>query len=279
MRLTTDQQFEQILTLAREDQSIYFDHTHDRWGESLIIFEDWSSVEKVGQIVYSNLTILSEDSRESIPTYKQSRYPVNPYHHIEWAIGEFGFTDQWQTCSHCHTAIDTQDMHLTDYWFDGDMGDLICPDCLRTNQDFQGDFLNYCAKHLGDSERQTFHTSAVHPGDHGFICLNNYSTQYDPDLPMVDCPNWRGHLDTANDKDFTNLARAVRTIDPNIQIVTTWGRYSGGVYVFWARFENTPDLPSLGNDAPTDSTQALILEYAIGIVLQKWATITWGNAK
>lgn len=235
-RLTSDEQLEQIWNLVIEE-GIAPIRTVDQWGDTFTIFEGWAHVEKVAEVIFSNFTVLSEESAPSWEHLPESRRP-NPYHHIEWAIGEFGFDDQYHACSDCYCAIDTSGMNENYFCF-AELGDLVCGDCIRKNEALQDDYLSYIAQHF-EEEPHGINRHLADPNNHGFVPLNARSSGFvcAEDHPG-NHPEYREWLTYGDSDEIVRFQKAARLIDPNLQIV--W-EYSGGSNVLWARLDPNANI-------------------------------------
>lgn len=231
-RLLSDEQVKQIWELAREqDIAPNADVTLDRNGDPFTVFDSWEDVEAIAEII--NVTF-PEFAQENTPSWEHlpEKKRPNPYHHIEWAIGEYGFSDQFQTCSHCMVAIDTQDSWPYYYWNE-DTSEIICGDCLKSDPDWASEYLSYCAARLR-TNAECVYSYMVDPDKCGFVCLNEYSSDYYVPSDTTDHPAYDRRLDYAKHEELIRLGKAAHIIDPNLEIVYTY-RHSSSV-VLWARF-------------------------------------------
>lgn len=277
-RLTSDEQLEQIWDLVIEE-GIAPTRTVDQWGDVFTIFESWDHVEKVAEVIFSNFAVLSDESAPSWEHLPESRRP-NPYHHIEWAIGEFGFDDQYQTCSDCYCAIDTSGGYANYFWF-VEVGDLICGDCIRKNDGLQDDYLSYLAQYF-EEERSGVNKHLADPDKHGFAPLNARSSGFvcAVDHPS-DHPEYKQWLTYGDSDELVLFCKAAKLIDPNLQIV--WA-YDGGSNVLWARFNpnNNIEFPvgdgvwgwgfEYAEKCPVGAVDH-VLGYVLGLVFNKYATL------
>lgn len=229
-RLTSDEQLEQIWNLAIE-AGIAPVRTQDRDGDPFTIFDSWDNVEAVAELICVNLPEFATENAPSWEHLEESKRP-NPYHHIEWAIGEFGFSDQYSTCDNCYTAIDTCDYQPDHYW-DYDLGVIMCGDCVRKDKSAADDYLSYMARKL-EEEGQAIIKRLADPLDHGFVCLNSTSAmQYvsqecEPDHPAY------SHLLTYYDGEaIGKFAKFARLTDERLQIVY---EFNGGSNLLYARW-------------------------------------------
>lgn len=270
-RLTSDEQLEMIWNAAIE-AGIAPIRTEDSNGDPFVIFDGWDEVENIYDLT---LRILPKEVLDQAPKFEGRReYKINPAHHLEWAIGEYGFSDQFQTCSNCYAAIDTTD-YQPDHWFDNDTGDLLCGDCIRKDENLADDYLSFMAKYLADySEPIT--KRLAQPDDHGFVCINSTSAQqYVRDECNPDHPAYDSRLTYANSTWMQRLGRAARLVDPNLQFVYT---QSGGANLIFARWNPNESAEyatvngykwSIGDS----DTNGGALGYAIGRVMVKWAQL------
>lgn len=275
MRQTTDEQLEQIWDAAQErDIAPNVSRTVDQWGNEMTIFGSWREVEAIAEIVYTVLPQQMIDDYQ--PTFANRDYMVDGRHHIEWAIGDYGFEDQFQTCSHCYVAIDIYDSYPR-FYVDYDLSEIICADCLKKDSTMAENYLAYCARHLEDThnQREIARPHMVEPSEHGYICLNPYSAygeyaygdflvKHDglENFPLEDHAEYPNSLTYADDKDLTRLGRSVRIIDTNVMLLASYipSGYSG--YMFWAKFENE------ASDDP--AINLAILQYAVGRIFAKY---------
>lgn len=184
-RLTSDEQLEQIWNLVIE-AGIAPVRTHDRWGEPFTIFEGWTQVEAVADIVFN---YVPAEILGDVPTWGHLPEDKRPdlRHHIEWAIGEFGFDDQYSTCDNCYTAIDTTDCQ-PDHYCDYDLGVILCGDCVRKDKNAADDYLSYMARKM-EEDSDSIIKRLANPLDHGFVCFNStaaqqyVSSECEPDHP------------------------------------------------------------------------------------------------
>lgn len=275
-RITDDEQLRLIWDRV-DEQNIDTTRTRDLWDEEITIFEGWGDVDKVASIIFSVL-----------PAQMVADQSTDP-HHIEWAIGDFSFSDQYSTCSHCNRAVDVHDGNPEPrYWYD-DTGDMTCDICMRDNADFQSDYLTFVAAHLGGNSYDQWHPQIAYahmadPSDHGYLCLNpmrgshKYSAHPDADfldkleskgLPIEDHPDWSDHWFTWGIEDSANrFGRAARLIDPALQIVPQWDRLYSTTVLYWVRWDenNTPS-----EDDPI--TSRAILLYAVSRAIAKYGDL------
>lgn len=276
MRQTSDEQLEEIWSRAEGD-NIYATRTTDQWGNEITLFDGWKDVEKIADIVYEALPQQMIDDYQ--PTFANRDYTVDGRYHIEWAIGDFGFTDQYDTCSHCYVAIDTQDYDGPRYWYDEIAGDLLCDTCIKANPRLAEEYLAYCARHLGDRGVHTFIAQYYfcEPSEYGYICINPYTAygeyRYDDFLmkyeglsnfPREDHAYYKSSLDYADDKAFARLGKSLRLIDPNIQMIAQCNFKGYGPYLYWAKFET--DL----EPEVSPEVNLRVLQYAISLVMMKY---------
>lgn len=269
---------EQLAQLWEVAQSagVYPTVTRDRWGDSLVIFEDWRDVCKVAGLIPS---VATAEQLEQYPATAIS----GDYPHIDYFVGDYSFSDEYGTCAHCGVAIYTEDMQ-PDHYCDGDQGFYMCGDCLRANKDFADDYLSYCAYHLEDDPGCAYERMA-NPADHGFLCLNPDSGELiaREDNP-ADHPGFPHWLSYGNHDDFKRLGKAARLIDPNLQVVCSYEHASGGVVRIWARFNPNealiiPAHQSWGNWGEVDYTPELpgidqMLGYVCGLVFDKFRKLS-----
>lgn len=278
-RVTSDSQLEYVWAKALAAGVNNPTRTVDRWGEPFTIFGEWSEVEAVAAIIYAELPSICEEFAPSWGHLPQDRQP-DPRHHIEWAIGEFGFSDQYSTCDNCYTAICTDDMYQ-DFYLDNDQGFYMCGDCLRKNKNFADDYLAYCARKLEEEGCPVIKRMA-NPADFGFVCLNAKASYYtcQVDHPS-DHPNYPDLLTFAGSEEVRKLAKAARLIDPSLQVVY----YSdGGCNVIFARFnpsdngyyadhdgDNWREYPMDDGDGVT--APSALFGYATSRMFAKWRTL------
>lgn len=278
MRQTSDAQLEQIWSAATErDICPNALRTIDQWGNEITIFTGWGDVEAMADLVYSILP--GPFIADHAPSWPHAKYPIDPRHHIEWAIGDFGFEDQYQTCSHCNVAIVTDDPYPR-YYYDEDLGDITCDSCLKANPSFAEDYLAYCARHLENGDRREIaRPHFADPSEYGYIPLNPYTAygeyaygdfliKYEglENFPLEDHSEFPHWLNYADDKDLDRLGKSARLIDPNIQLVAQYNPRGYGAYLYWAKFEIEPE------DIPP-SVALAILQYAIGLVFTKYKAL------
>lgn len=266
-RLTSDEQLEQIWNAAIEE-GIAPIRTTDSYGDPFVIFDDWNEVENIYDLT---LRILPKEVLDEAPIYPTERL-LYPAHHIEWAIGEFGFSDQFQTCSNCYVAIDTEDYNPDHWWSEEG---YLCGDCTRKNSDWADDYLTYLASHLEEHSESVI-TRLAQPDDHGFVCINSTSAQqYVRDECNPDHPAYDSRLTYADHAWLHRLGKAARLVDPNLQFVYT---QSGGANLIFARWNPNESAEyatvngykwSIGDS----DTNGGALGYAIGRVMVKWAQL------
>lgn len=277
MRQTTEEQLEQIWNAATErDIAPNVSRTIDQSGNEITIFGSWREVEAIAEIVYTVLPQQTIDDCQ--PTFANRDYTVDGRHHIEWAIGDFGFEDQFQTCSHCCVAIDIHDSWPR-YYVDYDLGEIVCDDCLKKDSTMAYEYLAYCARHLGDHDaREIARPHFVEPSDHGYIALNPYSSygeyaygdfliKYEgiENFPTKDHSEFPHGLSYADDKDLARLGKSVKLIDTNVMLLASYTPSGHSGYMYWAKFENEV------SDDPT--VNLAILQYAIGRIFAKYQTL------
>lgn len=276
MRQTTEEQLEQIWNAALSgDIAPNASRTVDQWGNEMTIFDGWREVEQLADLVYSILP--ADFIADNAPTFEHLKFPVDARHHIEWAIGDFGFSDQFETCSHCYVAIDIYDSYPR-YYYDGDLGEIVCDDCLRKDSAKAEDYLSHCARHLEDSNREIARPHFVEPHDHGYIALNPYSAygeyaygdfliKYEgiENFPLEDHSEFPRSLSYADDKDLARLAKAVKLIDPSVMLLASYIPSGYGGYLYWAKFETEV------SDDP--AVNLAILQYAIGCIFAKYQSL------
>lgn len=267
MRQTTDDQLEAIWSAAQEgDIAPNAWRGVDQWGNEITIFGSWREVEQIAEVVY---TVLPQEMIDEYqPTFANRHYEVDKRHHIEWAIGDFGFDDQYSTCSSCGVAIDIHDYHPRHY-VDYDASEITCADCIAKH--YADEYLAYCARHMADNIGEIAR-DFVEPSEYGYILLNPYSgygeyaysdclIKYDglPNFPLNDHPDLPHDLSYADRKGLARLAKSNRLVDDNIMLFAQY-RYSG--YLFWAKFENDQHDDPIVNLA--------ILNYGITRIFAKY---------
>lgn len=275
-RLTSDEQLEQIWEAAI-DGGFAPIRTVDQWGEEFTIFDGWAQVEKVNDLVRE---LLPPDFLSDNAPIADDRM-LYPEHHIEWAIGEFGFDDQYQTCSDCYCAVNTDGMN-PNYFFFAELGELLCGDCIRKDTGLQDDYLTYLAQHFED-ERSGVIKQLADPDKHGFIYLNFRSACCirDEVAGESDHPEYRQWLTYGDSDEIGLLQKAAKLIDPNLQIV--WA-YAGGSNVLWARFNPNENIefPFADGDRKWDYEYAEkcpvgavdhVLGYVLGLVFNKYVSL------
>lgn len=251
--------------------------TVDRWGDRFFIFEGWGDVRLVRDTVCE---LYPEQAAEV------SRL-AGDYPQLEYMIGEIGFSDQYQTCDHCQTAIQTDDPNPY-YHYDSDQGYFLCGDCLKNNHDFADDYLSYMAYHLEDSG-DCIYTHFADPSAFGFVCLNNRNRYCREDHPR-NHPDYISSLDYASCDDLRRLGKAARLIDPSLQIVYSYEHTYSGSVILWARFNpnESRDWAYLANGDgdwakqvdwdwqpdPTTEPEGMILGYAVSRMFAKYAKLT-----
>lgn len=266
-----------------DDEGIDVNRTNDEWGNPITIFQGWDDVEKIGQIGYS--IIPPEIARDYAPTFvdRGNKYVPNPLHHIEWMIGEFGFDDQYITCSQCYCAIDTHDYQSAPH-YNLDLGEIYCRDCLRTNAgDSATAYLEYVAAHLEDNGEIA--STILEPQEYGYIPINPYSAygeyyygdfliKYEGISPFPDNDHEeiRGSfvLDYPNHEEIKRLGKSARLIDPNLKVIAQYAPHGRSTYLFWAKFEDEPIDGATDDDKATNYA---ILQYTIGLVLKKYQAL------
>lgn len=278
-RATTDEQLEQIWEMVVESGNAPV-RTVDRYGDLFTIFDGWNQVEEIAQIVYSNFTVLTTENAPSWDHLPEDRRP-DPMHHIEWAIGEFGFKDQFQTCSNCYVAIDTTDYQPDHVWL-ADLGELLCGDCLRKDSNMQDDYLTYSAARL-EEDGDCIYTRMAHPAEHGFVCVNGASTEFCLTDYSDDHPNYHSALTYADTLELRRLAKAARLIDSSIQIVfhytytfsgsnVIWARFNPNENVEFAQYQNDSSKTGVWYTTEEDSNRAA-LGYALSRVFAKYGIL------
>lgn len=275
-RLTTDEQLEEIWNLVIE-AGIAPIRTVDRWDDAFTIFEGWNHVEEVARLIYGNFVVLTTEHAPTWVHLPQDRQP-DPYHHIEWAIGEFGFTDQYSTCSHCYVAIDETAYH-EDHWRNSATGEVTCGDCLRNEPSWGDDYLTDMAAQLcEDGNGIIVRMANPSAPAHNFVCINGESSRgwgyyYDNDS---DHPDYDSRLTYADRERLQRLGKAAQIIDPRLQIVYA---YSGGSNRIWARFNPNDNVEysfygdNSGWDTQDGDMGNMVLGYAIGRVIAKWVKL------
>lgn len=271
-RLTTDDQLEQIWNAAIE-AGIAPIRTEDSNGDPFAIFEDWGEVEKIHDLVCHLLPVAVTEHAPTWEHLPEERRP-NPAHHIEWAIGEFGFSDEYSTCSNCYVAINTHSYN-PDHWWHYEAGEILCGDCTRANVHMQEEYLSYAASKL-EEEGQSIMTRLASPDDHGFVCVNSTSAeQYVRDECNPDHPDYDSRLTYADRLWLQRLGKAARLVDPALQIVYVC---HGGSNLIFARFDpnaNVEFSAMNGNHweySDNDDNQAA-LGYALRLVFAKWVRL------
>lgn len=284
-RLLSDADLAQIWELAQEEViAPDVTPTVDTNGDSFTIFGGWRDVETIAQIIYSTFPDLA---KENAPTWEHlpaDRRPA-PEHHTEWAIGEYGFSGQFQTCSNCYVAIDTMDYQPDHVWL-ADLGELYCGDCLRKDKNLADDYLTYNACHL-EEEGNCIYTRLAHPDDHGFVCLNGHSSDFCSGDYHDDHPEYKGTLTYCDSLELRRLAKAARLIDPAIQIVFNYVYTFCGSNVIWARFNPNENMEfPFYNNGDWDFNYAEnalpgatdhVLGYALGRVFVKYESLRKGS--
>lgn len=268
-RLTTDEQLEQIWDAVIETGNAPI-RTVDQWGDTFTIFEGWSEVGKMGEVIADILP--ADFVADNAPKWEhlpEDRRP-DQNHHIEWAIGEFGFSDSYSTCEQCYCAVNINSMHAYYHWFVD--GVLVCGDCIKKSPDDQDQYLAEHATPDPDQNRCGINRGLADPSDHGFVLINARSSEAicAVDHP-VDHPEYKHWLTWGGDEEAKRLQRAGRLIDPNLQIV--W-EYSGGHTILWARLDpnaNT-EYPVVGGWGDwgyeyADKLPAGALDHLLGYVL------------
>lgn len=262
-RLTTDEQLEQIWDVVIE-AGIAPIRTVDRWGEPFTIFEGWNHVGLVRELVVAVLPIELVEANEPSDT-----------DHLEWAIGEFGFTDQYSTCSNCYVAIDDCDCQ-PDHWRHSVTGEITCGDCLRKEKSWADDYLTDMANQLRE-DGDSIVKRLADPGDHEFVCLNSTAAnEYCRDECNPDHPDYDSRLTYADREWMQRLGKAVELIDSRLQIVYS---YEGGANLIWARFNPSENVEFsfYGSNDKWDTQDGdmgnMVLGYAIGRVIAKWVQL------
>lgn len=283
-RQISDEQVESIWEKAMESSHTYgnITQTIDESGDIFTIFTSWREVETLAELIYEVLPqSVIDDCAPTWAHLPEDKRP-NPLHHIEWAIGEFGFDDQFVTCSQCYSAIDTCDsmpMHGYNY----DVGELYCRNCLKDNKgDCAEMYISYCAHHLEDDGEIL--RWMIDPADYGYI-LTNPQQAYGPysryddfldkyegveNFPLEDHPDLPYDLTHPDSNELQRLAKAARLIDENLRIVAQYGDYS--TYLIWAKF-NEP----ISEDDP--ATNLIILNYALSRVFAKYKLLSQSKGK
>lgn len=271
-RLTTDEQLEQIWEAVIE-AGIAPIRTEDSNGDPFTIFGGWNHVGKVAEIIRQVLP--AEVTAEISPLFPALSYTDNcPA--IEWAIGEFGFEDQYSTCSNCYVAIDDYDYN-PDHWRHSATGEITCGDCLRNNKDWADDYLIDMADQLREDGNGII-VRLANPSDHDFVCINGESSKYygDSEIHLADHPDYDSRLTYADRERLQRLGKAAQIIDPRLQIVYA---YLGGSNRIWARFnpnENV-EFSFCGDNGEWDTQDGdmgnMVLGYAIGRVIVKWVQL------
>lgn len=278
-RFLSDAQIAQIWDIVQEEGIVSnVMPTVDRWGEPFTIFEGWRDVEAIAYLVYSTFP---DVANENAPTWEHlpaDRRP-NPAHHIEWAIGEYGFSDQFDLCSHCSAAIDHTD-YQPDHWYNVG-GELLCGDCTRKDKDLGDDYLTHSAYQL-EEDGDCIYTRLAHPGDHGFVCVNGHSSDFCAVDYHDDHPQYAGILTYCDRLELSRLAKAARLIDPSIQIVFNYVYTFSGSNVIWARFNPSANVEfPFYNDGDWDTQDGdmgnMILGYALGRVFAKYESLRKGS--
>lgn len=274
-RLTTDEQLEQIWNAAIE-AGIAPIRTMGSNGDPFTIFDDWDNVSRVAEIIRQ---VLPADVLEQAPNWlhlPEDRRP-DPDHHLEWAIGEFGFTDQYSTCSNCYMAIDETDYN-PDHWRHSATGEITCGDCLRGEKSWGDDYLTDMAYQLRE-DGDSIIKRLANPSDHGFVCINGESSKYygdsESEIHLTDHPDYDSRLTYADRDWLQRLGKAAELIDPRLQIVYA---YLGGSNRIWARFNPNENVEFIiynehGWGTFTESEDNQTLGYAISRVIAKWVVL------
>lgn len=275
-RQISDEHFELIWSRIEEEIPNYPTRTNNQWDEPIIIFGDWADVEKVAEIVYTTLPQSVID--DLAPSFLHLPYEVNPHHHIEWAIGDYSFTDSYMQCAHCQRAIDIQDYIGPRYYIDYVMGDLICDICLRENSDFREDYLSYCVAHL-EEESTIAYSHLADPIDYGYICINAASAYGDYGLDdwlnrigsgsnqlIEDIDDWPNGLTyPSGDIEVRRLAQSARLVDEHIHLLAQYHPTYGNAYMYWLKWA---DGYNPIEDEP--HTSRAILLYAASRILSRY---------
>lgn len=282
-RLTTDEQLEQIWNAAIE-AGIAPIRTVDRSNDPFAIFDGWEGVEAIAELVNANFAELAEEHAPTWAHLPRDRQP-DPRHHIEWAIGEFGFSDQFSTCSHCYAAIDTNSIYA-DHHQNSVTGEIACGDCLRSHPDFADDYLSDMASQMTDDAHYVY-VNVANPSAaaHNFVCINGESSKYwgddNSDLYLTDHPDYDSRLTYASREAMQRLGIAAQRVDPHLQIVYA---SMGGSNRIWARFNPNENMEySAVNERTSindeiwgysdEDTGFAVLGYAIGRVIAKWVQL------
>lgn len=274
-RQISDEQLQEVWNVAEQnDIFCNISRTVDENGDEFTIFGSWREVEAMAEIIYSTLPqSVIDDYAPSWSHLPEDRKP-NPHHHIEWAIGDFGFEDEYAICSQCYSAINEHD-YMPMHGHNLDLGEIYCRGCLETNRgDSAQAYLEYCANHLED-EGEILRT-VVDPAQYGYIYLNplqcygewrygDFLLKYEgmPHFPLEDHADLPYALSYADITGIRRLGKAARLIDDNLRVIAQYGSYS--TYMLWAKFETeVADDPAIN---------LAILQYAVSRMFAKWRSI------
>lgn len=266
-RLTTDEQLEQIWEAVIESGNAPI-RTVDSNGDSFVIFDGWDHVRRVRDVVVEVLPTELVKENEPFGSDPDS---------LEWAIGEFGFDDQYSTCSNCYAAIDFYGNHF-DYWRHSVTGEITCGNCLRREKDWADDYLTDMAYQLRE-DGDSIIVRLANPGDHEFVCINGESSKYygdDSNVCLTDHPDYDSRLTYADREWMQRLGKAAELIDSRLQIVYSC---EGGANLIWVRFNPNENVEfSFCTDNGEWDTQDgdmgnMVLGYAIGRVIAKWVRL------
>ena len=131
MKMTTQttENFDKVYDYIRENNvwdDIYMDIADDHEENTYIIMDSWDDIAKFAKIVKQ---VLGIDEDEEI--------------YIDEVLGvEIVFSDEYNTCSDCHSVIRTSpdSYHWQPDFMMGD-GFIACSKCFNENEDYQEDYI------------------------------------------------------------------------------------------------------------------------------------------